>query len=763
MALRRCRGFVLSTSASSLPPAFFLSLLFVFVCFLLLRWVEASTLLFPLLPPPPLGALVSRSQSNVFTVIAAGTLRASSDGAAFLPLPERLRASTAMFGVSPPPSMWGNPRVSVPPLSAVQPAGPPGEWAGTEVLGPASSSAQGGDTLAAGPAGSEADWQRKLSPTATTAAGEKGESSLHGRGADAAPLGLSSMSSPAAASLAPQAALEACAEALRVYAAAAFVPPAEKTAVLAMVEALAAYTQARLRTQQRFLECETCLHQFMQLQSGVSAAAAGFASSPAGCMTESFAFQSPSSATAVALNTANLQRGRAKVDTDLAECRRMLQQVEAFARAFQDLQRRRTRLLESLEEAEAPYQLPSLPPPCHAGALVPPAAAPVSQLSAALEDCMSRLQTQWETHVTATANILACRLHGAHLLESGEALSSGEAELMDNARLLTSLLQMCDDTLGRVETMRSRISRLGSSRIEEAEALEKLLADMDHYDPTAAEHAGRRKQIDAELEELRNWLTQIGQLRQRATTTAELLQQFLLSESREAAGSGRTTPRALLHGEGGSAPPSHRPSLGGPASLEEWRQALTAPDTVAARDTAGHAAAAAPAPGPAEATSKSCDPTFAAPTAAANVGNAEEIPSGGVALPGSPESPTAAAEDCRRDALPEAEECGCGLTGLPPAPGADTRRDGASDDDDDATSEYHASAFDDDGRRGHVGGGGHRRRRRRKRRAAAEYLDGIAAFAKAVVRRATRFSDSECSSASDPESETEGRRRRRLE
>ncbi|ESL09507.1 hypothetical protein TRSC58_02770 [Trypanosoma rangeli SC58] len=677
-----------------------------------------------------------------------------------------------MYGVSPPPSsVWGNPRPCVPPLSAVQPASLPGERAGMDVVGSTSSFPQGGDTLAASSAGNETDWQRKMSPMAT-AAGEKGECGLYGCGADTLPPGSSAMSSPVATSLAPHAALDACVEAFRVYASAAFVPPEEKAAVLSMMDALAKYTQVRLRTQQIFHECEACLHQAAQLQTSVSAAAVGFASSTSSNMTDSFVFQSPSSAVGFTLSTAKLQRGRAKVDTDLAECRRMLQQVEAFARTFQDLQRRRTRLLEGLE-SEKQRQLPPPSPRCHAVALMPLAALPVSQLHATLEDCISQLHTQWETHVTATANSLVCRLHGTRPQECGEVPDSDEGELVDNVRLLMSLLQVCDNTLGRVDTMRSRISRLGSSRIEEAEALEKLLANMDQYDPTAEEHAGRRKQIDAELEELRSWLAHIGQLRQRATSTAELLQQFLLNENREAAASGRSSSCLPLPSEGGSAPSSHRPSLGGPVSLDEWRQALTAPDTVAAKDTARHAADATAVSGGTSATAatdsaasaltsadiacKNDYPTPAVPTAAEGGSNAEDN-SGSVALLGPPESPAAVAEDCNTNAVLEGE-CRHGPAGLPPAPGDAS---GEDDEDDDTTSLYHASAFDENDSLGRVGSDG-RCRRRRKRPAAAGYLGGIAAFARAVVERATRFSDSEYSSASDRESATEGRRRRRLE
>ncbi|RNE98040.1 hypothetical protein TraAM80_09008 [Trypanosoma rangeli] len=640
-----------------------------------------------------------------------------------------------------------------------------------DVVGNTSSFPPGGNAPDASSAGNETDWQRKMSPMAT-AAGEKGEPSLYSCGADALPPGLSVMPSSVATSLAPHAALDACVEAFRVYTSAALVLPEEKAVILSMLDAVAKYTQARLRTQKIFHECEACLHQAAQLQTSISAAAVAFASSTLSNVTDNFVFQSPLPAVGFTSSTANLQRGRAKVDTDLAECRRMLQQVEAFARAFQDLQRRRARLLEGLED-EKQRQLPPPSPQCHDVAHMPLAAPPVSQLHATLEDCISQLHTQWETHVTATANSFVCRLHGTRPQESGEVLDSNEGELVDNVRLLMSLLQVCDNTLGRVDTMRSRISRLGSSRIEEAEALEKLLANMDHYDPTAEEHAGRRKQIDAELEELRSWLTHIGQLRQRAMSTAELLQQFLLNENREAAGSGRTSSCLPLPSEGGSAPSSHRPSLGGPASLDEWRQALIAPDTAAAKETGRHAAdataasgdasasaatdPAAPALTPADIACKNEYPTSAVPTAAEGVSNAEDN-SGSVALPGPPRSAAAVAEDCNTNTVPEGK-CRHGPAGLQPAPGDAS---GDDDGDDDATSSYHASAFDENDSRGHVESGA-RCRRRRKRPAAAGYLGGIAAFARAVVQRATRFSDSEYSSASDCESETEGRRRRRLE
>ncbi|EKF30482.1 hypothetical protein MOQ_005706 [Trypanosoma cruzi marinkellei] len=698
---------------------------------------------------------------------------------------------------SPSLSLWGDPRVDGPPSLVTQPAKPPNERTGLETVRLAFPFAQGEDTSAVGTAREEADRRRRMS-TLATAAGENGESNLHGCGAGTLPMGMNSMSPAGSSSMASQFSLDSWVDAFRVYISAAFVFPEEKMAISSMMEALAKYTQARLRTQQHFSECEACLHQFTQLQNGVVAAAAtGSVPLSLGNTKDNFTFQSQANVVSPTFNTANMQRGRAKVDMDLAECRQTLQNVEAFARTFQDFQRRRTRLLETLEEEKQQLLLPPPPQRHSGGAFMPIVTAPVFQLQTTLEDGISQLYKQWDTHVATNAENLICRLNGTHSQESGDVSGGKEGgELADSTHLTTLLLKMCDDTLGRVETMRSRISRLGSIRIDEAESLEKLLANMDNYDPTAEEHMGRRKQIDAELEELRSWLTHIGQLRQRAMTTKELLQQCLISGNRSTAGSKQTSPCAHLSSEGGGAPSSLRPSLGGPTSLDEWRQALVMPDAGAAKKmdanpvvnttTAGITTTtttnsngngnsnnndhATPAFTPEDATLTIGNQRPSSSTASDNVKNEEnatEINSMNFSLPG-PQVSATSAECNGRNRIAE-DACGSVLAVSSPAHGSENRHGDTgvpfrnskykSDDDDDVASSFHASAFDED----EFFESGGRCHRRRKRRAARGYLGGIAAFARAVVQRATQFSDSECSSPSDSEKVTEVRRRRRVE
>ncbi|EAO00113.1 hypothetical protein C3747_78g198 [Trypanosoma cruzi] len=698
---------------------------------------------------------------------------------------------------SPAPSLWGDPRVDGPPSLVAQPAKPPNESTGVGTVRLAFPFAQREDTPALGSAGGEADRRRRMS-TMTTAAGEKGELSLHGCGAAALPMGMNSISPAGASSMASQFSLDSWVDAFRVYISAAFVFPEEKMAISSMMEALAKYTQARLRAQQHFSECEACLHQFAQLQNGVVAAAAkGSVPLSLGNTKDTFTFQSQANAVSPTFNTANMQRGRAKVDMDLAECRQTLQKVEAFASIFQDFQRRRRRLLEVLEEEKQQLLLPPLPQRHSGGAFMPIVTAPVFQLQTTLEDGISQLYKQWDMHIATKAEGIICRLNGTHSQEDGDVSGSKEGgELADSTHLITLLLKMCDDTLGRVETMRSRISRLGSIRIDEAESIEKLLANMDNYDPTAEEHMGRRKQIDAELEELRSWLTHIGQLRQRAMNTKELLQQCLTSGNRSTAGSKQTSPCAHLRSEGGGAPSSLRPSLGGPTSLDEWRQALVMPDAGAANKmdanpvvnatTAGITTAtatttanngngnnndhAAPVFTSEDGTLTVCSQRPSSSTASDNVKNEEnatEINPMNFSLPEPPMS-AVSVEGNGRNTIAE-DACRGGLAVSFPAHGAEDRHSETgvpfryskknSDDDDDVASSFHANAFDEDD----FCGSGGRWHRRRKRSAARGYLGGIAAFARAVVHRATQFSDSECSSPSDSERVTEVRRRRRVE
>ncbi|ORC85836.1 uncharacterized protein TM35_000321510 [Trypanosoma theileri] len=653
-----------------------------------------------------------------------------------------------------------------------------------------------------------------------------------------------SSSSPIAGGVTPNTppnAIQTCFETFQRYMSAISVHAEEKASILSMIESLTHYAQERLRIKEKLDEGEACLQQFIQLRGNIDAALAGISSATPSCLTDSFAsFSQPPSTIGSAFSTASIQRGRAKVDTDLAECRRLLQQLEMFARSFHDLQRRRIQACEILtggikedENEQQHHQQLQLPPPqvrYPSLTTTQSMGEPVSRLHTTLDDCITQLQNHWDNVVTTAVTNLLQKL-SAHSQDTiGDAPVGEQDDSFSSDRIFTALLQFSDETMGRVETMRTRITRLGSSRIEEAEALEKLLASMDNYDPTAEQRANRRKQIDAELEDLRSWLGQIAQIRQRVVDVTEKLQQqqqqqsMLLGKLESAASSRRPSPCPFSHNGIESAASSCRPSSVLPGSLEEWRQTLIPTETGTVRETTAGGSGQAqfsffpqdssPAfmlttavtggaePATASAADHNDNEDGAANRKAASISHVETrlIPlSSTTAADGTTEGNenddkngmyrdnvgvNPVSKGMEDDGAPRTFRTASGTNDHNnPAAGGQipTKRPrsttpidnnnnnntkdnlvcdgGDDDDDDDSTSCYHASAFD----------AGYRRRRPQRKRGG--YFGSLLSFARAVVDRATRFSDSEDdydyydndSDSDDDEMSGNKRRRQRLE
>ncbi|KEG08023.1 TcC31.2 [Trypanosoma grayi] len=655
----------------------------------------------------------------------------------------------------------------------------PNEYIGGSVPGHSPFFALGGDTAAAAAVGGGGLAVHEGRPRVMAATVDAvGEPNPQGRHADGTATGMESTEAVALASLAaPNATLQGCFNALSLYMGASHVRPEEKTAISCLMEAVTHYTQARLRVKQYLEEGEACMQQFVHLRGSISAAVSGLATSLPNCMTDSFCSPPSQGPAGSSFASAHMQRGRAKVDADLAECRRLLQQVEAFTRTFQDLQRRRARLFEHLDEGQQQHncnQQQQQQQYYHSSdAAAGCAMAPISQFQATLDECVMRVREQWDASVATVIKKLVSKL-ARNPQDAEDIPGNTDEEPIDDSRIITGLLQLCDDTLGRVETMRSRITRLGTSRIEEVEAIEKLLATMDNYDPTAEDHAGRRKQIDAELEELRSWLGHIGQLRQRAMTTMEMLQQSLVKGCVSAATSGRASPCLSFHGDTGSALSSHRPSVATPGSLDEWRQALAPQDAVVARSTTtlppsnlqltitptAATAAAAGGDGGGTATEQNdsnCNDDAGARNAVGYPRVEPSPPSATIARKSNSNSPGEKTGEWRSAAplspydVDHCDHSGSDRAASTPDSSGENDDDD-DDDDDDRTSSYHVNAFD--------AGEDEKYVRRRKR---GGYLSSIAAFAKAVVERATRFSDTEDAYESDSVERNRRRPRRRME
>ncbi|KAH9598428.1 hypothetical protein LSM04_007260 [Trypanosoma melophagium] len=638
----------------------------------------------------------------------------------------------------------------------------------------------------------------------------------------------------------PQNSIQSCFDTLQRYMALLSVHAEEKASIIAMIESIAQYAQERLRIKEILEEGETCLQQFTQLRSSIDVALAGISSTTPSCLTDSFVSSSQLTNTiGSGFSSASVQRGRAKVDTDLAECRRLLQQLEMFARSFQDLQRRRAHACEVLrggmreEENEEPQPQPKTQTWRSSGLNTQCVGDPVLRLHGTLEDCMTQLRQHWDEAVSFAVTNLLQKLCG-HSQDAIDGVPVGEQDdSFSSDRIYTALLQLSDETMGRVETMRTRITRLGSSRIEEAEALEKLLASMDNYDPTAEQRANRRKQIDAELEDLRSWLGQIAQIRQRVVDVTEKLQQqqqqFMLAGKLEsAASSRRPSPCPFSHNGIDSAVSSCRPSSAVPGSLEEWHQALISTETLGVRERMGGSGQTQLSFFPQDPSSTSMPTTNTTTTTNTNTNTTtagtEGTEPGTVSAAdnndnedGAANRKTASSSRVERRLVPSStivadsttdgnENNGknciqSGNMGYPASKGIEggdpstfrtasgkndhkdageeailpTRHprntinmdydtnnnldnEGEVDDDnsDDSTSCYHASAFD----------AGYRRQKLRRKRSGG-YFGSILSFARAVVERATRFSDSEDEDDYDYDDDDEmrgnKRRRQRLE
>ncbi|CCD12729.1 unnamed protein product, partial [Trypanosoma congolense IL3000] len=327
------------------------------------------------------------------------------------------------------------------------------------------------------------------------------------------PLSLTTAATPAVIKgLSP--ALQGCIAGLQKYMADCSVRNEEKESVAHLITVLGHYVSARLAVKQHMEEGESLLRQLDELHRGVESAAAAFRTATFS-LTESPAFTSLQQQQHLALNcTSSLiasQRGRGRVEMDLAECKETLARVRLFAQNLKKLRDDQHRICEALEELEkSSPSNNSLRCSSHLLDYAPQETRGLSlldDLHAAANTCIAQLRQVWEEVITFD------RIK----------LLRGLKEHNDAERTLAALKALCEDTLLRLSTMRGRIARLGSNRVEEAGKLEEHLATLDSYDPMVEEHETRRRQIDAELATVKGWLETVSHVQRSAVQLSEAL------------------------------------------------------------------------------------------------------------------------------------------------------------------------------------------------------------------------------------------------
>ncbi|KAG8342111.1 hypothetical protein TRVL_07057 [Trypanosoma vivax] len=310
--------------------------------------------------------------------------------------------------------------------------------------------------------------------------------------------------------VAPNATLHSCVAELQRYMNSSHIHAEEKETLLSIVHALACYAEARMRVRQQLDVGEACMNKLNQLNSKVEMLTGSLQTSSLSGLGDGQFSASQQSFTQSLNNSSSAQRGPAKVDMDLAECKSLLVQIEALAVSLNELHEERVRICASMEHEDerGPQALGS---------------SNLSNLRSVLSACVQQLQSQWDTTVATSRADMIRRLSGGPVCGTNDK-DGDRSPVLIESHVLAKLRQLCDDALGRLGSMRSRIARLGSSRVEEADNLDKLLATMDSYDPTAEVRGARRRQIDSELRSVQGWLEALDQLQQRAMALAESLQ-----------------------------------------------------------------------------------------------------------------------------------------------------------------------------------------------------------------------------------------------